>query len=237
MDPNVRICNSRDEWVSYACSQILEAARQALGARGQFSWMLSGGSTPGPVYAAMRQQRGFDWAHTDVFWGDERCVPPDDAASNYRMAREQLLDHVPIPSSRVHRIAGEQPPVEAARQYADELEDFFPEGRGPDLVFLGLGEDGHTASLFPGLAALAERRHCVVAEFVPRFSAWRISCTPLLLNRAARVVFLVEGSAKAPVLAQVLGPRRDPVTWPAQALRPQGSLCWVVDQAAAGQLI
>lgn len=235
MTLDVRICSDETELVAAACFEVLRAARWAWERGGAFTWVLAGGSTPTPVYAALRQERDFDWARTEVFWGDERCVPPDDADSNYRLAKTTLLDHVPLRSSQIHRMTGEAPPERAADQYADELARWFAQD-GPDLVLLGMGADGHTASLFPGLTAVAERRRWVVPEFVPQMGSWRLSCTPVFLNRARRIVFLVAGAAKAAALAQVLEGPRQPCRWPAQAIQGPDQ-CWLVEQSAATHLL
>jgi 6-phosphogluconolactonase len=190
-----------------------------------------------------------DWTAVQVFWGDERCVPPDHPDSNYRMARETLLDHVPLPAGNVHRIRGELPPTQAAAEYERELHAFFslpPLGAATrreapmasfDLVLLGMGSDGHTASLYPGTLAIHETERWVTAHRVEKLDAWRITLTPPALNAAAQVTFVVSGTPcgrKAEALRQVLaGPYR-PQELPAQVIRPApGRLCWLVDREAA----
>jgi 6-phosphogluconolactonase len=153
---------------------------------------LAGGSTPRAAYALLATEEfaaRVDWSRVHVLWGDERCVPPDDPDSNYRMAREALLDKIPIPTENVHRIRGELPPDEAAAAYQAELEAVLGAGGRFDLVLLGMGVDGHTASLFPGTAALHEGERWVVAAFVDKLSAWRVTLTPVVLNAAAQVTF------------------------------------------------
>ncbi len=230
-----------------AARHVLEVTRAAAAAHRQASIALSGGSTPRLLYERLAQPdiaEQIEWSNTHIFWGDERAVPPDDPASNYRMARETLLDHVPIPPENVHRISGEIEPPMAAAEYEGVLRSFFGSGPGPkgpqrtcfDLVLLGMGEDGHTASLFPGAEALQEKRRWVVAYYVDSVSAWRITLTPIVLNAAARILFLVSGANKADRLRQVLYGPSQSHRFPAQMIQPtQGRLIWLVDDAAAGR--
>jgi len=231
-----------------AAERLVTRAAAAIRSSGRFCVALAGGSTPKGLYellATPRYARRIDWPRVHVFWGDERCVPPDDPASNYGMARETLLDHVPVPPSNVHRIRGEDRPAAAAAGYEDELRSVFltPEGPPRDapgaclaVVLLGMGDNGHTASLFPGLTAVHESSRWVVAEYVSEVSMWRVTLTSPVINAAADVVFLVSGSGKASMLQRVLeGPHR-PDTLPAQAIMPHGSTTWLVDVAAAAEL-
>lgn len=233
-----------------AANQWVALAEASMARHGQFSVALSGGSTPRALYsllAASEFAARVDWSRLHVFWGDERCVPPDDPESNYRMARQALLDHAPIPLSNVHRIPCEQGPRQAAAAYEQTLHAWFSGGSAGrrvesdlprfDLILLGMGEDGHTASLFPGAAALGERTRWVVAYKVVTLGAWRVTLTPLVINAAAHVMFLVSGANKAEKLRQVLtGPYR-PDELPAQIVRPtRGHLVWWVDAAAASAL-
>ena len=225
------------------------AARTAIAAQGRFVTALSGGSTPRALFELLATERvaaSIDWGGIHVCWGDERAVPPDADASNYRMAREALLDHVPIPASQVHRIRGEDPPMVAAAAYEQTLRTLFATPVGPprpvagarfDLVLLGMGDNGHTASLFPGLQAVREAERWVVAESVAEVGMWRITLTPVVLNDAAEVLFLVSGGDKASMLHRVLdGPVR-PDTYPAQIVAPHhGRLRWLVDADAAAAL-
>jgi 6-phosphogluconolactonase len=176
------------------------------------------------------------WARVHVFWSDERCVPPADPSSNYRMAREALLDRVAIPAANVHRIAGEAEPDRAAAAYEDELKQCLGDGRF-DLVLLGMGKDGHTASLFPGTAAIGETRKWVVAVEVTAVPPWRITLTPPPINAAAAVMFLVQGADKAATLHRVLEGPHDTRTAPAQVVAPHdGEVEWLVDAPAAADL-
>ena len=214
------------------------AAPSAISVRGRFTLALAGGSTPRAAYDRLAtHHRRLDWHHTHVFWGDERCVPPDDPRSNYRMAKEALLDRVPIPKAQIHRIRGEAEPAQAAAEYQRELGGVGAEAPALDLVLLGLGEDGHTASLFPGQPAVRETTHWALAVPDPEGKLWRVTLTPPVLNAARHVTFLVSGASKAARLRQVIEGPFTPALLPAQAVRPaHGQLTWMVDAAAAGEL-
>jgi 6-phosphogluconolactonase len=212
---------------------IVARAAEAISATGRFTLALSGGSTPRAAYSRLATG---NWRLVHVLWGDERCVPPDDPRSNYRMAKEALLDRVPIPGQQIHRIRGEDDPAKAAAEYERVLRALLG-SEGPDLVLLGLGEDGHTASLFPGQAAVHETARWVVAVPAPDATMWRITLTPAVLNAARNVTFVVSGANKAARLEQVLRGPYTPDVLPAQAIRPvEGRLTWMVDEAAASRL-
>src|ERR1051326_342212 len=224
-----------------AARHIVELGQAAIDARGAFSIALSGGSTPRELHRRLASSplvSQLDWSCVHVFFGDERCVPPDDADSNYRMAFETLLSHVPVPESHVYRLHGEAPPESAAADYEQDLRAFF--GNEPprlDLILLGMGDNGHTASLFPGLNAVHEQKRWVVAENVAEVGMWRITLTPVVLNLAREVLFLVAGSGKAAMLRQVLEGPFAPAERPAQIVRPSpGEVIWLVDAAAAAEL-
>jgi len=232
-----------------AARLFVAAADAAIHASGRFIVALSGGSTPQRLYARLATEpyvSRVEWSRVHWFWGDERCVPPGDPASNYRMAREALLDRVPVTEADVHRIRGEDNPVEAAAGYERTLRETLatPAGapRGTpgarfDLVLLGMGGNGHTASLFPGSAAVRERNRWVMAEYVSAASMWRVTLTPVLINAAAEAVFLVAGRDKAAMLHRVLEGPYDPDALPAQVIAPlDGRLRWLVDAAAAAEL-
>jgi len=219
-------------------------AEGAITTRGQFAVALAGGSTPRPVYerlAAKELAARVDWSRVQVFWGDERCVSPEHPESNYRMARETLLDRVPIPLNNVHRIKGEMEPRQAAEEYERTLRAFFASGTGGseptvrlDLVVLGMGEDAHTASLFPHTAVLHECTRWVVAHYIEKLGGWRITLTPVAINAARNVTFIVSGSGKAETLRRVLTEPYQPEVLPAQMIRPtDGHLLWLIDSAAA----
>ncbi|MGE5130980.1 MAG: 6-phosphogluconolactonase [Sphingomonadaceae bacterium] len=230
-----------------AAGHVARLAREALADRGRFTFALAGGSTPRPVYerlATPPYASEVDWARTELFFGDERCVPPWDAGSNYAMVRHALLARVPVQEANVHRMRGEDDPQAAARDYEALLRDALgvvPGDMAPaaalDLVLLGMGENGHTASLFPGTPALGETRRWVVAQYVEGLGAWRLTLTPALLNAARHVTFLVSGAGKARTLQRVLDGPRIPQELPAQIIQPaHGELRWMVDAAAAGYL-
>lgn len=225
-----------------AARRFVAAAGDAIAARGQFIVALSGGSTPRDTYLRLATEAlvsNVMWSRVQVLWGDERCVPPDHVESNYRMARETLLDRVPVPPANVHRIHGEGDPATAARDYEATLRALLqtPAGARIDLVLLGLGEDGHTASLFPGSAAVREQTRWVMATRAAPTSMWRITLTPAIINSAAEVLFLVSGAAKAGILRRVLEGPRGSQELPAQAIAPSsGRVRWCVDAAAAADL-
>jgi 6-phosphogluconolactonase len=210
---------------------ILESAREAIAQRGIFRIALSGGRTPAGVYREWAATAGdLPWDRVQITFGDERCVPPDDEQSNYLMARTALLDAAPIPPGNVFRIQGELPPEEAAAEYEGRLAQVasrFHEARyRHDLLLLGMGPDGHTASLFPGTEALTEQERNVVHNFVPKFDTYRITFTYPLINAARHVCFMVEGEEKKPVVKQILAGTGD---YPAGRVSPaDGLLTWVL---------
>jgi len=226
-----------------AAEEFSRRASEAVRARGRCAAALSGGSTPRHLFALLADpaqpfRDRIDWRAVHLFWGDERHVPPDHPESNFRMTRETLLDAVSIPAENVHRMRGEEPDAErAAALYEDELRAFFSGEPRFDCVLLGLGADAHTASLFPGTAAVRERERWVVAPWIEKLATFRITLTPAVFDRAAAVIFLVQGEEKAGALRAVLEGERDPDRFPAQVIRPQdGELHWLVDCAAASRL-
>jgi len=222
--------------IAGAADAIAAAASEAIATRNRFAIALSGGNTPRPVYQRLASA-AIDWSRVQVFFGDERCVSPRDARSNYHMAKVALLDRVPIPAEHVYRMRGEDPPEAAAAAYAVELRRALGDDSRLDLVLLGLGHDGHTASLFPGLAAVTETRRTVMESYVEFVGMWRLSLTPVAINAARRVLFVVTGDDKAEILRRVLKGPREPVVLPAQAIKPAaGPATWLVDRAAAAKL-
>lgn len=231
-----------------AADFIAESAVQAITVRGRFTVALCGGNTPKPVYARLATsgyRERLDWSKMHIFFGDERCVPPDDPQSNYLMARTALLDQVPLPQENIHRMHGEMEPEKAAMAYANDLQRDFggDEAAGEpllnefDLILLGLGDNGHTASLFPGLAAVTEKKRWVMAQYVEVVGMWRLTLTPVIINAARQVAFLVSGANKAEVVQRVLEGPYQPVVLPAQIIRPHsGDLRWLLDAPAAAKL-
>ncbi len=233
--------------VSHAAAEdFVDLARETIRQRGRFSVALAGGSTPRRLYqllAELPHRERVAWERLEFFWGDERAVPPDHPDSNYRMADAALLSKLDLPAGTVHRIRAEEPDGEqAARDYENEIRRVLgatPNGSPPvfDLILLGMGADGHTASLFPYTKAPWERRRWVVSHFVPKLNADRFTLTPPILNRAREVRILVSGVDKAPVLRAVLEGPRDPERLPVQLVQPdKGRLIWLVDEAAASEL-
>ena len=194
-----------------------------------FRLSLSGGSTPARIYASLARYPGIDWQRVLITFGDERCVPPEAPESNYRMARESLLDPAAVPENHVVRLEGELPPTEASHRAEESLRAWAGGETGPfrhDLVLLGMGEDGHTASLFPGTAALQEQNRWVIENHVPQLEAWRITLTFPVLNASRVVAFLVNGSAKRPVVEEVW---RGEGHHPSSGVQPsQGELWWIL---------
>ena len=230
------------ESLSRAAAALLVAqANLAVADRGRFSVALAGGATPRRTYellAAPPLKDQAPWDRVHVFWGDERGVPLDDPRSNARLAKEAWLDRGPIPADQIHPMNCAQDPAAAARQYEAQLREFFA-GQPPrlDLVLLGLGDDGHTASLFPGTPVLEESERWAAAVFAAEQDLYRVTLTAPLINQARVVAFLVAGPSKAGVLREVLHGPRDPARLPAQLIQPQrGELLWLTDLAAAGSL-
>jgi len=223
-------------WITGAADFIAASATEAITARGSFEVALSGGNTPKPVYQRLASA-AIDWTRVHVFFTDERCVPPQDTRSNCHMARVALLDRVAIPAGNLHRMRGEDPPEAAAEAYATDLRNALGDDGRLDLVLLGLGQDAHIASLFPGMAAVTETRRTVMASYVEYVGMWRLTLTPPVINAARRVAFLVSGADKAGILHRVLHGPRQPVVLPAQAVRPaERPALWLIDAGAAARL-
>jgi 6-phosphogluconolactonase len=235
------VCADIADLARKAGLEWMRAADEAIARAGRFAVALSGGNTPRALYAALAADEfrsRIAWDRVHFFWGDERSVPADHSDSNYRMACEALLARVPAPQANIHRIETERGPEKAAAAYEAALGDFFasPPGTFPrfDLILLGIGEEGHTASLFPGSAALAERERLVIAAYVEKLKTYRITFTLPVLNSAAEVAFLVAGKAKAGVVKQTL---RDGADLPAARVAPtNGRLSWFLDKEAAAHL-
>lgn len=242
--PEFSISADADALAQEAARRFVAAASAASAARGRFTVALSGGSTPKALFAllaAAPYRDQIDWGNVHLCWGDERCVPPTDEQSNYRMTRETLLDKVAIPAAQIHRIRAEDPePTRAARAYATTMRQLFALGDDEfptfDLIHLGLGPEGHTASLFPGSPALKETQALVAAPYVEKLGAHRITLTPPVINAAREVQFLVAGAGKAAIVGQILHAPHDPNELPAQIVAPSpGKLVWLLDEAAAAR--
>lgn len=229
-----------------AAEQFTQAAEKAAAERGRARIAISGGSTPKAAFALMADPgqpwRGrMPWDTIELFWVDERCVPPDDPESNYRMTREAMLDKVPLKPEQIHRMEGELDPQVAASRYESLLRNRFrlegAESPRFDLVALGMGPDGHTASLFPHTEAIHEMSRLVTANHVPQKDTWRITLTWPVINNANSVFFLIGGADKAQVLKEVVTGPQDPERLPSQLIRPSsGILTLILDQAAAALL-
>ena len=242
MKSQIRIFHDLESLSRNAANLFVERAVQAIAERDRFLVALNGGGTPMHLFQLLgtEYREKVDWNKTQLFWGDERCVPPDDAGSSYGQARSIFLNHVSIPASNIHRIKGELGPTEASKEYTLVLKNFAsPPLDWPrfDLVYLGMGEDGHTASLFPGLPInVSEPTMPVTAHYQDR-PANRVSLTPVVFNNGRMVAFMATGEKKATTLAQVLSDRYNPELYPAQRIDPKdGTLIWLVDEAAASKL-
>ncbi len=236
---NLLVYETPEELEEAAARDFVARAERAISERGRFAISLAGGSTPRTTYEILARDHAdeLDWSKVHVFFGDERTVHPEHEDSNYRMARETLLAHIRVGS--VHRMRCELPPGEAAADYEEQLREFFgPSEKLPrfDLILLGLGEDGHTASLFPETAALDVNDRWVVANPVLKLETARLTLTIPVINSARAVIFLVAGGEKAEALKEVLEGDADPRAYPAKFVRPVGELVWMVDRAAANLL-
>lgn len=241
----IEVLASPDNVATAATELFIRSARQAIATHGRFDVALSGGSTPKAMFALLTgppYDKQVDWARVHLFWGDERCVSPDHPDSNYGVAKAILLDKVSVPTTNVHRFMTEQGDAEQiAANYAADIAQHFGLSAGQlprfDLIYLGMGPDGHTASLFPHSAALKITDHLATANYVEKLNAERLTLTVPTLNNAAVVAFLVAGADKADALYEVLEGARNSDTYPAQLIAPQqGKLYWIVDKAAASKL-
>lgn len=237
----IKIFPDLQSWTNEAAATFLHIARESLKKRGVFSAALSGGGTPKPVY----HQIGFagnstqlPWSDIHLFWGDERHVPPEHDDSNFKMVKEQLLDQISIPEGNVHRVPAEMDARMAAFSYEEVLRGFFEKEQPQfDLVFLGLGEDGHTASLFPHSAGLNEEQRWFIANFSPIKEEWRLTLSKNAINAARHIVVLVRGRSKAKMVADVLTGPIEPEEKPIQLISPvDGNMIWILDREAASLL-
>jgi 6-phosphogluconolactonase len=236
----LHVYRDAQELARAVAESFVSIGRMATAENGSFHAALSGGNTPRAAYGLLAQEpfrNELSWSDVFIYFGDERCVPPDDDQSNYRMAWRAFLDDVPIPRANVHRIRGEVDPGHAANEYASILRADLGNAPQFDLVMLGLGPDGHTASLFPGTSPDTDDNALVRAVYAPSQMAWRVTITPKVINLARTVVFAVEGPDKAQIFAAVYEGPIDPVKYPAQIVQPiSGRLIWLVDEFAAGFL-
>lgn len=238
-EPRIVVIPTPEKWAQKAADLIIEQAQAAIEARGTWSFVLSGGGTPKPVYQALAERKGeIDWQNTFIFFGDERCVPPDHPESNYRMAKEAFLDAVPIEQQNIFRMIAEIGPKEAAEDYQGMIEaHFFKAEKRFDTLLLGLGNDGHTASLFPGEPALKEDTAWVVPSHNPHNQTERLTLTFPAINSARNILFLVTGESKAPVIADVIQNPSGFPNYPAkQVIVTESAPTWLLDQAAASEL-
>ena len=235
---NLRVYEDVQQLSEAAARTFVEKARKAIKESGRFAVALAGGSTPKSTYETLSARYGgpedLDWGRVHFFFGDERSVPPEHEDSNYRMAHEELLSHVPAGS--VHRMRGELEPSEAAAHYEQELEEFFGGPPRLDLVLLGIGEDGHTASLFPRTPALEVRDRSVAENPVEKLGTTRVTLTLPAVNAARNVIFLVAGEGKAGALKEILEGDAEPRDYPSKLVEPSGGAAWMVDRAAASFL-
>ena len=240
----IRTLTTPQELFAAAAEEVVRAGTEAVTQRGRFTIALSGGSTPKSLFhlLATNARTVLPWDRIFFFWGDERHVPPTDPDSNYKMAEETMLSKIPVAAGNVFRVAAENPDAAAAAEaYEKTLQKFFALGPGQfprfDLILLGMGPDGHTASLFPGSAGLQEKSRLVIANWVEKFKTSRLTFTLPVLNAAACVAFLVSGTDKAPALHQVLEGDAPGEQYPAKLVRPtDGKLIWLIDRAAASEL-
>lgn len=241
-EPQVRVLPSDEELFRASAEKFCEIGKQAIRERGRYTVALSGGSTPKGLHheLATTFAKELPWDTVFFFWGDERHVPPDFPESNFRMAKETLLSRLPIPAEHVFRMRGELPDAnQAAALYEQWLREFFHPAAGQvpqiDFILLGIGPEGHTASLFPDTKALEEKQHLVVGNYVAVHSTWRITCTYPVLNHGANVMFLVNGASKADIVRTAL---KDPsANLPCQGVKPvSGNLMWYLDKAAGAKL-
>lgn len=238
-EKHVEVLADKSALVERALTLVLAQAEAAIAERGVFTIALAGGSTPKPLYEALAQQ-DLPWHQIQVLWGDERYVPPDHPDSNEGMARRAWLQHVPIPAANIHPMpTDEAEPSRAAERYEQELQQLFQLSPGGfpklDVILLGIGDDGHTASLFPQTAALKVQNQLITVG--NKDGQPRITFTSALINQARCVVFMVTGASKQPALAEIFAEDADAMTYPARLIQPAGSLWWLLDQAAGEKIL
>jgi 6-phosphogluconolactonase len=225
-----------------AASIFVSASRNSIAKKKRFAVAISGGSTPRRLYTLLGSdayRHRVDWQYVHFFWADERCVPKEDEASNFRTAFDTFLSKIALPDRNIHRIKGEETPDKAAKDYEEEIRRSFGESERPgfDLIILGVGEDGHTASLFPGSKSLEETVRLAIPVYLGEPRKNRITLTLPVLNNADQILFLVAGPSKASVLSEILGEKEKRKWFPAGLVRPaRGNMTWLIDQEAAAKL-
>ena len=220
---------------------FVQQSINAIASKGKFTVALSGGSTPIRFFELLgtMYKKDIQWDRTGIFWVDERCVPPDNEDSNYKGVHDALLSRIYVPDANIHRIMGEMPPEDGAMEYVEKLRRYFGNSGLPqfDLVILGVGEDGHTASLFPESAALSEKKKFAVPVYIEKLRSWRISLTLPVLNNAMSVLFLVTGFNKADILKEIIGNKEKRAKFPAGLISPvAGNVKWLIDRGASSKL-
>jgi len=234
----VQVFQTKAQLVRATVNRIIHTIERSVRTTGRCSIVLAGGNTPRDVYgmlACSPSKNRINWDLLHLFWGDERAVPPDHPDSNFHMVHEALLGHITIPQENIHRIFGELGPRKAASRYSDELEQYFlGQAKKFDLILLGLGEDGHTASIFPRTEAVSEATKSVGAVFVPQLKAWRVTMMLPLINAAKSIIFLISGSEKSQIVRNLMDLQSPESRWPASMVQPEdGSLHWFLDSSAA----
>jgi len=233
---NIAIPGNMDETLNFCVNHFIQAAKESIDDHGYFAVALSGGSTPKAIFQSLAHEKNrtlVDWNRVMLFWSDERCVPPEDPQSNYRMAMESGFVHLPIPLENIHRMKGEEDPEENARLYELLINDKLSE-EPFDLVMLGMGNDGHTASLFPKTHGLHAPGRLVITNYIPQLDTWRITLTYSCINQAHRIAIYVLGDNKAEIVREVLTSKYDPDTYPVQKVgTPTHKALWIMDTGAA----
>ena len=237
MNKNIHAYPNKEKLVAATTERIADCIEQAIQQNGLCNMALSGGNTPGGIFSLLGSSPysdRLDWSKLHLFWGDERMVLPEHQDSNFRLVQETLLEHIKIPDENVHRMRGEIAPEEAAAEYAELLHNHFKESPPCfDLMLLGLGGDGHTASLFPGTDAVEECEKHAVAVFVPKLDAWRVTLTLPVLNAARKILFLVSGKSKSEMVQRIMSNKQPDKEIPATMVNPQnGELHWMLDSDA-----
>lgn len=243
LGPKARLLVTKDEQLldEANAEMIAQAAHEAIAKRGRFTIALSGGAAPKPLYELMAEEpwrSHIDWSRTHFFWGDERFVPPTDSQSNFKLANDAWLSRIPVRPENIHRVPT-QPlePEEAAKKYEDEIREFFGAHPQVDFNLLGVGTNGHTASLFPHRPTLDIRDRLVISDYIPEVKMNRITWTVPFINASRIILFLVAGKDKASIMHEVLRGPRDPQRLPSQLIHPEGgTLTWLADEAAAAEV-